>query len=204
MRTDQSDVAPYGGGVSHHFCVRLTPDNGPHCDVSAGIKHPQALYSAQPFQRFQRAGGLFEEVLATAHFGVGFAHSVEGPQRSNTAGTERRGRTRCIQLPIARGPEETQEIVWRPARYHAVLSVLKNPIYAGAYAYGRSKTVFGLEGGQKRVRRQVLRRREDWKVLIRDHHEGYIDWEVYQSNQTMIAQNDNARGNAVRGPISCS
>ncbi len=106
-----------------------------------------------------------------------------------------------IQLPIARGPEETQEIVWRPARYHAVLSVLKNPIYAGAYTYGRSKTVVGLEGGQKRIRRQVQRRREDWKVLIRDHHEGYIDWEVYLSNQTMIAQNDNAKGSAVRGAI---
>jgi hypothetical protein len=38
-------------------------------------------------------------------------------------------------------------------------------------------------------------------VLILDHHEGYIDWDVYQSNQTMIAHNDNARGNAVRGPI---
>jgi hypothetical protein len=47
----------------------------------------------------------------------------------------------------------------------------------------------------------VQRRREDWKVLIRDHHQGYIDWEVYQSNQTMIAQNDNAKGSAVRGPI---
>lgn len=106
-----------------------------------------------------------------------------------------------IQLPIAKGPEETQEIVWRPARYHAVLSVLKNPTYAGAYAYGRSKTVFGLEGGQKRIRRQVQRRREDWKVLIRDHHEGYIDWEVYQSNQAVIAENDNAKGSAVRGAI---
>ena len=106
-----------------------------------------------------------------------------------------------IQLPTAIGPEETQEVVWRPARYHAVLSVLKNPIYAGAYAYGRSKTVLGLEGGQKRVRRQMQRRREDWKVLIRDHHEGYIDWEVYQRNQAIIAENDNAKGNAVRGAI---
>jgi excisionase family DNA binding protein len=106
-----------------------------------------------------------------------------------------------IEMPIAKGPEETQEIVWRPARYHAVLSVLKNPTYAGAYTYGRSKTVVGLEGGQKRVRRQVQRRREDWRVLIRDHHEGYIDWEVYQSNQTMIAQNDNAKGSAVRGAV---
>lgn len=106
-----------------------------------------------------------------------------------------------IQLPVARGPEEVREIVWLPARYHAVLSVLKNPVYAGAYAYGRSKTIVRLEKGQKRVRRQVQRRREDWAVLILDHHEGYIGWDVYQSNQTMIAHNDNARGNAVRGSI---
>src|SRR5947207_9818286 len=106
-----------------------------------------------------------------------------------------------IQLPIARGPEDAHEIVWQPARYHAVLSVLKNPIYAGAYAYGQSKTMVRLEGGQKLVRRQRQRRREDWKVLIRDHHEGYIDWVVYESNQAMIAQNDNAKGSAVRGAI---
>jgi len=106
-----------------------------------------------------------------------------------------------IQLPVARGIEELREIVWQPARYHAVLSVLKNPVYAGAYAYGRSKTIVRLEGGQKRVRRQPQRRREDWAVLIMDHHEGYIDWEVYQNNQTMIAHNDNARGSAVRGSV---
>lgn len=106
-----------------------------------------------------------------------------------------------IQLPVARGPEELREIVWQPARYHAVLSVLKNPAYAGAYAYGRSKTMVRLEAGQKRIYRQVQSRREDWTVLIKDHHEGYIDWEVYQSNQTMIAHNDNARGDAVRGPV---
>jgi hypothetical protein len=35
-----------------------------------------------------------------------------------------------IQLPVVRGPEEVREIVWLPARYHAVLSVLKNPAYA--------------------------------------------------------------------------
>jgi hypothetical protein len=106
-----------------------------------------------------------------------------------------------IQLPVARGPKDVREIVWQPARYHAVLSVLKNPVYAGAYAYGRSKTIMRLEAGQKRVRRQMQRRREDWAVLIMDHHESYIDWDVYQSNQTMIAHNENARGGAVRGPV---
>jgi excisionase family DNA binding protein len=106
-----------------------------------------------------------------------------------------------IPLPIVRGPEDACEIFWQPARYHAVHSVLTNPIYAGAYAYGRSKTVVRLDAGQKRVVRQVRRRREEWAVLILDHHEGYIDWDVYQSNQKMIAQNENARGGAVRGPV---
>jgi excisionase family DNA binding protein len=106
-----------------------------------------------------------------------------------------------IEVPVARGSEEAREIVWQPARYHTVLSVLKNPAYAGAYVYGRSKTRVRLDAGQKQVRRQVLRRREDWAVLILDHHEGYIDWNVYQSNQTMIAHNDNARGNTVRGSV---
>lgn len=108
---------------------------------------------------------------------------------------------RQIHLPVARGPEDAREVIWQPARYHAVLSVLKNPLYAGAYTYGRSKTVVRLQTGQNQVRRQVRRRREDWAVLILNHHEGYIDWDVYQSNQTMIAHNDNAKGDAVRGSI---
>jgi hypothetical protein len=81
-----------------------------------------------------------------------------------------------------------------------VLSVLKNPVYAGAYAYGRRKTITRLEAGQKVVR-QVRRRRDEWSVLILDHHEGYIPWDVYQSNQTVIAHNENARSRAMRGSV---
>src|SRR5215469_2277759 len=106
-----------------------------------------------------------------------------------------------IQLPIVRGPEDAQEIIWQPARYHAVHSVLTNPIYAGAYAYGRSKTVRRLEAGQKRVLRQLRRRREEWPVLILNHHEGYIDWDVYENNQKVIMENAKARGGMVRGAI---
>jgi excisionase family DNA binding protein len=106
-----------------------------------------------------------------------------------------------IPLPGVRGPEDAQEIIWQPARYHAVHSVLTNPIYAGAYAYGRSQTVRRLEAGQKRVVRQLRRRREEWSVLILNHHEGYIDWDVYESNQKVITDNDNARGGLVRGAI---
>jgi excisionase family DNA binding protein len=105
-----------------------------------------------------------------------------------------------IELPVVLGTKDAREKGWQPARYHAVLSILKNPVYAGAYAYGRAKTITRLEAGQK-VQRRVKRRREDWAVLILDHHEGYIGWDVYQSNQAMIAHNDNANSHAVRGSI---
>jgi len=105
-----------------------------------------------------------------------------------------------IQLPVTLGSKDAREMVWQAARYHAVLSILKNPVYAGAYAYGRSKTITRLEAGQK-IQRRVKCRREDWAVLRMDHHEGYIDWDVYQSNQTMIAHNDNARSDTVRGAV---
>jgi DNA invertase Pin-like site-specific DNA recombinase len=105
-----------------------------------------------------------------------------------------------IELPVVLGTKDAREKGWQPARYHAVLSILKNPVYAGAYAYGRKKTITRLEAGQK-VQRQVKRRREDWAVLILDHHESYIEWDVYQSNQAMIAHNENANSYAVRGAV---
>jgi len=48
---------------------------------------------------------------------------------------------------------------------------------------------------------EAKRRREDWAVLILDHHESYIDWDRYQSNQAMIAHNENANSRAVRGAV---
>ena len=104
-----------------------------------------------------------------------------------------------IQLPIAVGPEDSSEIVWRHARYHAVHSILKNPLYAGAYVYGRSKTVVRLVEGKKQVKRIKRVRREDWAILQRDHHEGYINWDTFESNQKMITENENAASKFVRG-----
>jgi hypothetical protein len=66
-----------------------------------------------------------------------------------------------ILLPVAVGPEDSREILWRPARYHAVHSILKNPIYAGAYAYGRSKTVVRLVEGKRQAHRVKRVRREE-------------------------------------------
>src|SRR5205807_1866401 len=95
-----------------------------------------------------------------------------------------------ILLPIACGRADAQEILWRPARYHSVHAVLKNPIYAGAYTYGRSKVIAKLDHTGRRILRQIRRKREDWAVLIRAHHEGYIDWDTYQGNQMLSADQD--------------
>jgi Recombinase len=82
-----------------------------------------------------------------------------------------------------------------------LLSLLKNPIYAGAYAYGRSRATVRLEQGRKRIVRQKHHQHGQWAVFIPDHHEGYISWDVYQNNQALIANNTNAKGDIVRGSV---
>jgi len=78
--------------------------------------------------------------------------------------------------------------------------MLKNPIYAGVYAYGRTKAAVRLEEGRKRVVR-TKQQQENWEVLITDHHDGYISWDEYQSNQTLIANNANGKGAMVQGSV---
>jgi hypothetical protein len=69
--------------------------------------------------------------------------------------------------------------------------LLTNPVYAGAYVFGRTVTQARFEGGRKVVTHGIARRREEWEVVICDHHNGYITWEAYDRNQTVIAGNAN-------------
>ena len=80
-------------------------------------------------------------------------------------------------------------IIWTEPTYHAVHNVLTHPAYAGAYTFGRSRQQrLVRDDGTFRVRRRVLPQ-DQWEVLIKDHHEGFIDWDTYQANQAKIAQN---------------
>ncbi len=105
-----------------------------------------------------------------------------------------------IQLPTVIGGTGSA-VRWQAARYHSLLSLLQNPVYAGAYAYGRTRTQVHLAQGRKQVSRTKRRAPADWRVLITAHHEGYISWEEYQRIQTLIAHNAVAHGGAVRGPV---
>ncbi|RYX88213.1 MAG: helix-turn-helix domain-containing protein [Comamonadaceae bacterium] len=107
----------------------------------------------------------------------------------------------CIDVPAVAAVGSSERVQWKAPRYHSLLSLLQNPIYAGVYSYGRSKTSVRIEDGRKRVVRTRHRKAEDWSVMILDHHEGYIDWEAYRGNQELMAHNTNGRGGAVRGSI---
>ncbi|HEX6668334.1 MAG TPA: helix-turn-helix domain-containing protein, partial [Gemmatimonadales bacterium] len=63
------------------------------------------------------------------------------------------------------------------------------PAYAGAYVYGRTRKHSHVgEDGTVRTRRKPVPR-EEWEVLIRGHHEGYIDWDAYEANLAKIGKN---------------
>ena len=105
-----------------------------------------------------------------------------------------------VELP-ARTPG--QGLVWRvPASSRRVAQILTNPIYAGAYAYGRNRQETVLDKGRRRVRRSIAKQDpQQWTVLLREHHDGYITWEQFERNQELLAENMTTVRGAVRnGP----
>jgi len=78
---------------------------------------------------------------------------------------------------------------WVAPTYTAIHAVLSNPVYAGAYAYGKSRTEqFVDEQGLVRKRIRMLPRSK-WAVLIPGHHEGYIDWPTFEAHQQRLGTN---------------
>ena len=67
--------------------------------------------------------------------------------------------------------------------------MLTNPVYAGAYVYGRTRqeTVLDAAGRHKKRLRHLPR--AEWQVLIPQHHPGFIDWQTYEANQQRLARN---------------
>lgn len=78
---------------------------------------------------------------------------------------------------------------WTPIRYRNVISVLKNPFYAGAYGYGKSEKRTTLVDGRLRKSYGHGKPLEAWEVLLKDHHQGYIDWVEFERNQKQLAVN---------------
>ncbi|HUH06777.1 MAG TPA: recombinase family protein, partial [Egibacteraceae bacterium] len=87
---------------------------------------------------------------------------------------------------------------WTPVRYRNVIAVLKNPFYAGAYAYGKSEKRTTLVDGRARKTYGHGKPLETWDVLLKDHHEGYIDWATFERNQAQLATNAYGQAGGVK------
>jgi DNA invertase Pin-like site-specific DNA recombinase len=95
-----------------------------------------------------------------------------------------------LQLPITRRNNSSVcKIEWRPAAYHTVLQILRHPVYAGAYVFGRTTQRIRVVDGRARKTTGHSKPMAAWNVLLRDHHPGYISWEQYEANQKLISEN---------------
>jgi DNA invertase Pin-like site-specific DNA recombinase len=98
-----------------------------------------------------------------------------------------------IPLP-SRSREAPGGVRWRLPGYPRIISILRNPIYAGAFAHGRTRTKTRMVDGRARKSAGHLLPREEWAVLLRGHHPVYISWEQYLRNQEQLATNRAMRG----------
>lgn len=100
-----------------------------------------------------------------------------------------------FRIPTRRSHADgTSELTWNELYRKRLTEMLKNPIYAGAYAYGRrSETKVIVDGEIHTARR--CRGPDEWTALIRDTHEGYITWEAWLKNQERMRENAARRPN---------
>ena len=93
------------------------------------------------------------------------------------------------------------EIEWTIPTYHQIHSVLESPVYAGAYAFGKTRRErYVDEHGQTRQRMRRLPQAE-WQVLIWDHHPGFIDKPTFENNRERIARNTRPRAHEAGGAV---
>ena len=95
----------------------------------------------------------------------------------------------AIHFPRPSDGKKLTSFEWAPIRYRSVIAVLKNPFYAGAYVYGKSEKRTALVDGRLRKSYGHDKPFDAWEVLLKDHHEGYIDWAEFERNQAQLAAN---------------
>lgn len=98
-------------------------------------------------------------------------------------------RQQRIEFPKVVQHRGHRTMIWALPIYNTILGVLKNPAYAGVYVYGQRET-------RRFIREQRAVKtsghpvpQEKWKVLIPDHHRGYIHWEHFLNNQKVLREN---------------
>jgi DNA invertase Pin-like site-specific DNA recombinase len=97
-------------------------------------------------------------------------------------------------LPFVPPGDDWRDVQWKPPSYDTLLGMLQHPAYAGIYVRGRRKVVheFDAQGHIRRGERRVPR--DEWEVVLPEHHEPYITDDRWERNMAKIAANAHSRG----------
>ena len=106
-----------------------------------------------------------------------------------------RQRKMCLPSIVDRPGEKA---VWKLPVYNTILHLLRNPMYAGAYVFGKTEARTKVINGRARKTGGHFKPQSSWTVLIREHHPGYISWEQFERNQEIIASNSNMKSRMLR------
>src|SRR5215204_2322348 len=89
-----------------------------------------------------------------------------------------------LDLPVK---EANGDMAWRRPTYATIHRMIENPVYGGAYAYGRTAVAPGYgAAGSVKVRRKA---RSEWLALMPNAHDGYVSWERFEAIRTMVSRN---------------
>jgi DNA invertase Pin-like site-specific DNA recombinase len=94
-----------------------------------------------------------------------------------------------IPLPHIKGGTAGKEVFWALPSSGRIRQILRNPCYGGAFAYGKTAPRTVIEDGRARHQSRYRKPQNEWKVLLVDHHPGYISWEEYLENQRRLEAN---------------
>jgi DNA invertase Pin-like site-specific DNA recombinase len=110
--------------------------------------------------------------------------------------------TQGIKFPKrAYGGAWNGKLIWGRLGHGRVLTILRNPSYAGAYVYGRYQQEKTVSPGGIFSTKTIKVPISDWRVMIQDHHEAYIGWDVFCRHQTMLEKNQtNEEATLIGGP----
>ena len=98
-------------------------------------------------------------------------------------------RAEKINLPALVLEAPGHDTLWKLPVYNTIWHMLRNPMYAGAYAFGKTEARTRILDGRARKSEGHSKPLASWMVLLRDHHSGYITWEQFERNQVLLSEN---------------
>ena len=107
-------------------------------------------------------------------------------------------RSADLKMPVVLRNIDVYKLIWKAPAYHSVMQILHNPLYAGAYAFGRKTQRTRIVDGRARKVSGLDKPQEEWNVLLRDNHAGCISWQDYEDNQRLLLENAHMKKNCAR------